>query len=331
MANKNKLVRLNVLDSCLRNRFRRYTLENLIEACAEALYEYEGIGKGISKRSIQEDIKDMRSGKFGYEAPIVCEDGYYFYSDRNFSISNSPLSEQDYQAIRNSLAVLEQFSELGQLEALRQVEEKLQNVLSAKKDEERPLIDFEKSEYPAAKKWLSRLLGYTRNKKGLTLSYQPFTYDSPFPYHTFPLLLKQYNGRWFLIGYNEQLGFMQNFALDRIIDIEINSEMKAPEAAQDLLNQYDSLIGVSKPANGTEVVSFRTTPSLRKYLETKPLHKTQRLINEEENIFQLQVGVNFELKSKLLSFGSELTVLEPQSLKLSIMKTLEDSSAKYQS
>lgn len=329
MANKNKLVRLKVLDNCFRNRFRRYTLEDLIEACSEALYEYEGVGKGISKRSVQEDIKDMRSGKFGYEAPITCEEGYYFYSDRDFSISNSPLTEQDYQVIRNSLAVLEQFSELGQLEALRQVEEKLQNVLSTEKNDERPLIQFEKIEYPAAEKWLSKLLGYTRGKQGITLSYQPFTHDSPFSYHTFPLLLKQYNGRWFLIGYNEQLGFIQNFPLDRVVEVEVNREMKEPEAAQDLLQQYNSLIGVSRPANGTETVVFCTTPSLRKYLETKPLHSTQTLVDNEGNIFQLRVGVNFELKSKLLSHGSELTVLEPQHLRESIIKALEDSSTNY--
>lgn len=330
MANKNKLVRLKVLDDCFRNRFMRHTLEDLINACAEALYEYEGVDKGISRRSVQEDIKDMRSGKFGYEAPIICEDGCYFYSDKNFSISNSPLTGKDYQAISRSLAVLEQFGELGQLEALRQVEEKLQNVLSAKKEDERRLIQFEKSEYPAAGKWLSKLLGYTRAKQGLTLFYHPFTYDAPAPFDTFPLLLKQYNGRWFLIGYHQQLGFIQNFALDRIVDVSLNPAIEAPENPQQLLEQYNSIIGVSSPKAGVELITFQTTPSLRKYLETKPLHHSQKLTDSKNNVFQLEVGVNFELKARLLSFGSELTVLGPESLKLSIMKTLEESSACYQ-
>ena len=118
----------------------------------------------------------MRSGKFGYKAPIVCEDGIYYYNDRNFSISNSPLTEDDYQTIRSSLAVLEHFSELGQLEALRQVEEKLQRLLSTKKGDERSYIQFEKTEYPAAEKWLSKLLVYTKSQQGLTLSYQPYTH-----------------------------------------------------------------------------------------------------------------------------------------------------------
>ncbi|SFG28421.1 helix-turn-helix transcriptional regulator [Pontibacter chinhatensis] len=329
MANKNKLVRLKVLDGCFRNKFRRYTLEDLINECSEALEEYEGVYKGISKRSVQEDMKDMRSGKFGYEAPIVCEEGYYFYSDRSFSITNTPLTKEDYEAIRSSLAVLEQFSELGQLEALRQVEEKLQRVLSTKKGDARSYIQFEKTEYPAAEKWLSRLLGHTRAQQGLTLSYQPYSYEAPADFPTFPLLLKEYNGRWFLIGYNHTYNSQQNFALDRIIAIKQNNALVAPEHAEELLSQFKHLIGVSVPATGIETVIFRITPSRRKYIETKPLHSSQRLLDDANCIFELKIGVNVELKARLMSFGSELVVLEPEHLKESMRTSYAESLNSY--
>lgn len=325
VANKNKLVRLKALDNCLRNRFRKYTLKDLIEACSEALCEYEGVYKGIGQRSVQKDLSDMRSGKFGYVAPIVCEEGIYYYSDRNFSISNSPLTEDDYQTIRNSLAVLEHFSELGQLEALRQVEEKLQRVLSTKKGDERSYIQFEKTEYPAAEKWLSKLLVYTKSQQGLTLSYQPFTYDTPAPFHTFPLLLKEYNGRWFLIGYNHDYCSLQNFPLDRIMDVQLNHGLSIPENAPELLSQLDHLIGVSIPATGIETVTFRISPSRRKYIETKPLHRSQKLVDDLNSIFQLEVGVNVELKARLMSFGSELVVQKPEHLKESMRMSFAES------
>lgn len=41
-ANKNELLRYHTLDGCLRNRYRRYTLEDLVEACSDALAEAEG-------------------------------------------------------------------------------------------------------------------------------------------------------------------------------------------------------------------------------------------------------------------------------------------------
>ena len=47
-ANRNALIRYKTIDKCLQNRYRTWTLNDLIDACSDALYEYEGIDKGIS-------------------------------------------------------------------------------------------------------------------------------------------------------------------------------------------------------------------------------------------------------------------------------------------
>ena len=81
-VNRNALIRYKTIDNCLRNPYRRWTLEDLVDACSDALYEYEGIDKGISKRAVQMDIQMMRSEKLGYNAPIVVyENKYYKYED----------------------------------------------------------------------------------------------------------------------------------------------------------------------------------------------------------------------------------------------------------
>jgi hypothetical protein len=67
-ANKNALLRYKTIDNCLRNRQRRWTLQDLVDACSDALYDFEGIRKGISTRSVQLDIQMMRSDKLGYNA-----------------------------------------------------------------------------------------------------------------------------------------------------------------------------------------------------------------------------------------------------------------------
>ena len=107
-ANKNALIRYKTLDRCLRNRYRRYTIDDLIEECSNALYEMEGIDKGISKRTIQGDINVMRSGKLGYYAPIEVYDGkYYQYSDPDYSISDNPLTNDDYVLIKETMHLIE--------------------------------------------------------------------------------------------------------------------------------------------------------------------------------------------------------------------------------
>ena len=70
-VNKNALIRYKTIDRCLRNKYRRWSLDDLVEACSNALYEMEGITRGVSVRTVQADIQVMRSDKLGYEAPIA--------------------------------------------------------------------------------------------------------------------------------------------------------------------------------------------------------------------------------------------------------------------
>ncbi|MEO1436691.1 MAG: WYL domain-containing protein, partial [Bacteroidota bacterium] len=50
--NKNALIRYRTIDKCLQNRARRWTLNDLIEACSQALYEFEGNDNPVSKRTV---------------------------------------------------------------------------------------------------------------------------------------------------------------------------------------------------------------------------------------------------------------------------------------
>ena len=84
--NRNVLLRYKTIDRMLRGG-RQATLEELIDACSDELYDYNGYGN-VGKRTIQNDIKEMRySQALGYYAPInVIGRKYYTYSDRNYSI-----------------------------------------------------------------------------------------------------------------------------------------------------------------------------------------------------------------------------------------------------
>lgn len=109
-VNRNALIRYKTIDLCLQNRYRKWTLEDLIDACSDALYEYEGIDKGVSRRTVQMDIQLMRSDKLGYNAPIVITDRkYYTYEDPNYSIMNIPLSEGDLDKLTETVDFLKQF------------------------------------------------------------------------------------------------------------------------------------------------------------------------------------------------------------------------------
>ena len=57
-ANKNALIRYKTIGNCLRNRYRRWTIDDLVDACCDALYDMEGISKGVSLCTVQGDLQN---------------------------------------------------------------------------------------------------------------------------------------------------------------------------------------------------------------------------------------------------------------------------------
>lgn len=126
-ANKNALIRYKTIDNCLRNRYRRWTLDDLVEACSDAL-------KGVCARTVQMDIQIMRSDKLGYNAPIEVYDRiYYRYADPNYSITEMPLSIEDCKLIKKAIILLENKKDKNNedtIQVLNKVQDRLKSILN---------------------------------------------------------------------------------------------------------------------------------------------------------------------------------------------------------
>lgn len=143
-ANKNALIRYKTIDNCLRNKYRRWTLEDLVDACSDALYDMEGIRKGVSVRTVQGDIQMMRSDKLGYNAPIeVYDHKYYRYAEENYSIANMPLSQNDYEVMQEAVDMLRQLEDFDQFSEMTDVVRRLQDKLAISKGNRKPVIHFD--------------------------------------------------------------------------------------------------------------------------------------------------------------------------------------------
>jgi hypothetical protein len=133
-ANKNALIRYKTIDRCLRNRYRRWTLDDLVDACSDALYDMEGITKGVCARTVQMDIQIMRSDKLGYNAPIVVYDKiYYTYADPDYSITEMPLSMDDCKLIKEAITLLgdkDNLDTVRTMKVLAKVKTRLTSILN---------------------------------------------------------------------------------------------------------------------------------------------------------------------------------------------------------
>lgn len=334
-ANRNALIRFKTIDKCLQNRYRQWTLEDLIDAVSDALYEYEGIDKGVSKRTVQADIQLMRSDKLGYNAPIVVEERkYYTYEDPEYSITNIPLTDQDLGQLSEVIEILKQFKGFSHFEQLGGMVQKLEDHVYAKKTKQKPIIDFEKNENLKGLGYLDFLYQCILKKEALEITYQSFKAKKASPINFHPYLLKEFNNRWFLLGVRKAGQPLTTLALDRIVEIKKNEAVSYVENHDfDPEAYYKDVVGVtvSEGLNPDKVHIF-VDKANAPYVLTKPLHPSQEVIEENDRgtIVQIRVKHNFELERLILGFADSMEVLKPARLRRRIREKLERAAAGYE-
>lgn len=332
-ANRNALIRYRTIDSCLQNRHRKWTLENLIDACSEALYEYEGIDKGVSRRAIQMDIQLMRSDKLGYNAPIVVLDKkYYAYNDPDYSITNIPITKQDLGTLTEVVDILRQFKGFNHFQEVSGMVQRLENKIYAAKTNTEPIIDFEKNENLRGLEHIETLYNAITKKCAVTITYRSFKARQSNTFNFHPYYLKEYRNRWFVIGFQKQNLPIQNLALDRIETIQPCAIKFIPKGNFNLSSYLHDIIGVTVSSTRPERIIFSADAKTAPYILTKPLHHSQKVIKSEHGglVFSLDVQINFELERELLAFGSQVKVIAPESLRKRIKEIFEKGVSLYQ-
>ncbi|MBQ3634313.1 MAG: WYL domain-containing protein [Bacteroidales bacterium] len=331
-ANKNALIRYKTIDSCLRNPYRQWTIEDLVEACSDALYEFEGIRRGVSLRTVQGDLQMMRSEKLGYNAPIeVYDQKYYRYSDRSYSIMNLPLTHNDIEKMTEAVNLLRQFEDFDHFSEMSDIVSRLQDNLAIAKGRKK-IVDFERNSDLRGLSYINQLYNHIARRETIRLKYQSFTASRPYNYTVFPHLLKEYRNRWFLFC-TEKKGKVYNFALDRIISVKV-----APETAYvdnpdfEPETYFRDIIGVTKMGNATDI-TFWASREQASYIVTKPIHASQEVVREEAEgggkVFRVRVEPNWEFYSLMLGFGPGVVVLTPSSVVREMKKRVLEAAEEY--
>jgi predicted DNA-binding transcriptional regulator YafY len=333
--NKNALMRYKVLDNCFRNPGRRYFIYDLIDECNKVLASLDPDSEGISRRQIFEDIAFMESTE-GWGVQLErFRDGrkvYYRYSDISFSINNMPLNEVEIDQLQSALDILSQFKGMPQFEWVHELLPKLQQgVLSESRAE--PIIDFDNNEYLKGIENIGQLYNAIHFKKVLEITYQSFdsTVASQFIIH--PYYLKQYNNRWFLFGLNQAKGkYDWNLPLDRIISINEIKSKYIKNTSIKWQEYFEDIIGVTKPADAvSEKVIFHVLGKTGRYIESKPLHGSQKSKWIEDNVLEvsLELIINYEFERVILSYGESIKVLSPLNFKQHIATRLLEAVKNY--
>jgi predicted DNA-binding transcriptional regulator YafY len=316
--------RIRILDRCFRDKSRVYGWKEIAKACAEDQAVTHGEYKEVSRRTIMADIALMRSGKLGFTAPIEYnpKEGYH-YGIEKFSIYQNKLSSYQMKMFHNAFSVLKQLTNNEKLFSLNKSLNILEQSLNMQLgDDFQPAIYFEHSLNEPGQRWLDTALEYILNKKTMKLLYKAFADDETLHFFS-PVFIKEYNNRWYVYGFDHDREMVVNLALDRVQEIDPSIQHYITPEGFDHDTWFEHLYGVTKPAGEKPVlIGFKTTKLLSAYMDTKPIHKTQQKIRETDDFaeYTLHVYNNYEIRSKLMSFGADLEVLYPESVRKEVHK-----------
>ncbi len=330
-AHKSKNFRFRIIDECLRDTTRTWTLDDLIAEVSRNLTNEFNVEK-VSRRSIQYDIALMREKQpVGYNAPIVCVDGNYSYSDKEFSIRNMQLSKPDIDNLTEVANTLKQYRQYTHLGDINKLIEKVEAIIAVNPKPNSNVAAFESAKRLAKGiTWLKQIVDAVVKKTVIELSLKKDETITHTVIH--PYFLKEYHNEWYLYGLEDP---SNDFIVVPVCDIAAIS----PQIINFIENEkytfadyFQYLVGTNpgdsiKPAN----VTLKANAEIVERLRQHPIHSSQ-LINDmgqDGAIIELKVIVNSDLIERILRFGTKLKVETPDKLRKMVMTELKSAYEAY--
>lgn len=330
-VDKQVQLRYEVLNKCFRDLYREYTIDDLVDACNKAMLREFDMEDGVSKRTVQNDIANLQMPPYNIRLDENLKNGrkrIYRYYDTNFTLPQFRMNDSDRNKIQAAVNVLENYGGEPLLDWARTLLKQMESGLFG--SDSSSVVSFQSNPDLKNISLFGDLLQAILNKKVLKLTYAPFgkdSYvDSVYPYH-----LKQFNDRWYLIAQAFGYDTYGHYALDRIVSFEV-IDVPYVESEVDFSEYFDDVIGVTVPERWEPVdVILRVSNNRFNYIKTKPLHLSQRVIGEDRNHTRISINVkiNKELIALILSFGADIEVLAPASLRAEIAKKIRAMNDNY--
>lgn len=324
-VNKDALGRYRIINRLLVDR-KYVTKKQIIEVCSEEL------GYTIGQRTIEGDINQMKNSKsLGYQAPIkYCpRNKAYYYEDRNYSIDKIPINKKELEAIQFSISLLKQFKTTAFFEDMHVALDKLSTAMQIHRFENNfhkpDFIEMEEAPEIKGKEQLSTIIEAIKNKTVLKIHYCKFISDKEEEHIISPFYLKEYQNRWYVMGWHHNYQAYRTYGLDRITKINTFHTYAFHITDFDAKTYFRNVIGITAPEKAeAEEIMLKCTLVQGKYLESKPLHHSQKVISKDETSITFSVTLipTYEFYAQVLSWGSDVEVLSPAKVRKHIGEIL---------
>ena len=320
---KNAYFRYRVINSCLTNNQKRFwTIPELIEK----LREHDIL---VERRTIEGDFEVMRHDeRLGYKAPIAYDkkEKAFYYSNPKFTIEANPLTKEDIEALTVATNILQQYKGVQLVQQFEGVVDKLSKVVDhLKNPEDQKIIAFEKSPYYKGNDFFDAVLHAITNKQSLRITYRKFADDHDDVHVLHPYFMKEYRGRWYVLGFSEARESIITLGLDRIIKLNQSNVLFKENKVLKPKEYFQHTLGITLGKGPVEEIELWFSLVQAPYIKTQHLHHTQKTVRDDNEglVISLKLIPNPELTQLLLSYGAEVKILKPKLLRDSVKQVWE--------
>lgn len=180
-------------------------------------------------------------------------------------------------------------------------------------------------EIPEGFVFLENVIRAIKDCSVIRIHYKPFYDEAVSVYHVSPYCMKLHHQRWYVLGFFRELGGIRHFALDRTEDLEITEEKFEYPSDFSPQEYYKNSIGIwTDSSKVPERIILRAYGQQAKYFRTLPFHHSQKEIctADEYSDFEYKLCITTDLVMELLSKGSRIEVIEPESLRAEMRTNL---------
>ena len=188
-------------------------------------------------------------------------------------------------------------------------------------------------EIPEGTEYLQTIIKAIKSNHQLTMSYRKFSDPIGYTVSIEPYCLKMFRQRWYLLGKNiTDNKDLQIYALDRVTELDETDQLFAldPDFHSDEFFKHYFGAFISNNEQPVRIV-LRAYGKMIPLLRTLPKHHSQKEIKTTKQYadFEYYMIPTFDFRQEILREGSELEVLEPESLRKELKAEIKRSMERY--
>lgn len=257
-------------------------------------------GFGINKRTFSRD-RNVILELFDIE---ICfdrvEKGYHIVQDDGFNVYSGRLQE-----------TLDLFSSI-------QIVGKEKNIISFGKRK------------PLGTENMFYILDAIKNSKILSFNHIKFQDQKTTQRTVEPYMLKESQGRWYLVAKDKNDNKVKTFGLDRISLPESGNALFNKPDISEIDKMFKDSFGIVN-TNDPKDITIKAYGANALYIKSYKLHESQNIIEETKNSisFSMRLSITDDFVMELMQYGADIEVIEPVSLKTRLIENYKKALERY--